>query len=49
MVANTEETMPLRALAAVTAVLLAASPLASASAQEWPSRPVKIIECICRP
>jgi tripartite-type tricarboxylate transporter receptor subunit TctC len=43
MVAKTEETMPLRALAAIAAALLVASPLTSASAQEWPARPVKII------
>jgi tripartite-type tricarboxylate transporter receptor subunit TctC len=42
MVAKTEETMPPRALVAFAAALLAASPLASASAQEWPARPVKI-------
>ena len=35
--------MPLRALVAFAAALLAASPLASASAQEWPARPVKIV------
>src|ERR1700722_3917340 len=41
MVGKTEETMPLRALVALAAALLAASP--SASAQEWPARPVKIV------
>jgi tripartite-type tricarboxylate transporter receptor subunit TctC len=43
MVTKTEETMPWRALAALAAALLAATPPASASAQEWPARPVKII------
>jgi tripartite-type tricarboxylate transporter receptor subunit TctC len=41
MVAKTEETMPLLALVACAAALLAASP--SASAQDWPAHPVKII------
>jgi tripartite-type tricarboxylate transporter receptor subunit TctC len=43
MVAKREETMPLRALVVFAAALLAASPLAPASAQEWPARPVRII------
>jgi tripartite-type tricarboxylate transporter receptor subunit TctC len=43
MIAKTEETIPLRAPVALAAALLAASPLASASAQEWPARPVRII------
>jgi tripartite-type tricarboxylate transporter receptor subunit TctC len=42
MIAKTEEAMSLRALGAFAA-FLAASPLAPASAQEWPARPVKII------
>jgi tripartite-type tricarboxylate transporter receptor subunit TctC len=35
--------MPAPPLAAVFAALLTAAPFASASAQDWPARPVKII------